>query len=152
SELYEGTDPTTNPNNQHPIGTGPFKFVEYVKGSHIELVRNEDYWQKDEKGNQLPYLDRVVLRVIPDPTSRTLAMSKGEVDYQNFPGCPVETVETLRQVGYVVGTGTIAGAAWIQRVFLNQREGRPLADVRVRRALFHALDREALLTKAGYGF
>lgn len=151
SELYEGTDPTTNPNNLKPIGTGPFKFVEYVKGSHIELVRNEDYWQKDEQGNQLPYLDRVVMRVIPDPTSRTLAMSKGEVDYQNYPGFPVETVETLRNAGFVVGTETIAGAAWIQRVFLNQRTG-PLADVRVRRAAFHALDRDALLTKAGYGF
>jgi peptide/nickel transport system substrate-binding protein len=149
--LYEGTDIPNNPYNLKPVGTGPFKFQEYVKGSHVALVRNAEYWAADSAGGKLPYLDRIVMRIIPDPTARTLAMSKGEVDYQNYPGFPVESVSSLRKLGYQIGAEPVPGAARIQRVFLNQRTG-PLADVRVRKALFHALDRQSIIDRAAYGF
>src|SRR5690606_981667 len=80
--LFEGTDIPNNPYNFKPVGTGPFVFKEYVKGSYIAMERNPTYWGKDEKGKALPYLDRLVMQVVPDPTTRTLAMSKGDVDYQ----------------------------------------------------------------------
>jgi peptide/nickel transport system substrate-binding protein len=52
--LYEGTDYRTNPANQTPIGTGPFKLKEWKRGSYIHLVRNEDYWKPGK-----PYLDEL---------------------------------------------------------------------------------------------
>ncbi len=57
-----------------PIGTGPFKLVEWVSGDHITIERNEQYWGKR------PYLDRVIFRIIPDGQTRVLALQKGEID------------------------------------------------------------------------
>ena len=60
--IYEGTDPRQNERNyRNPVGTGPFVFKEWVRGSHIMMERNPNYYKKD-----LPYLDRVVARFIPD--------------------------------------------------------------------------------------
>ncbi len=58
----------------YPVGTGPFKFVEYVSGSHLLLERFDDYW-----GGKA-YLDKVILRIIPDVQTRLIALQKGEVD------------------------------------------------------------------------
>ena len=149
--LFEGKDVPTNPFNLKPVGTGPFKFVEYVKGSHITLSKNPDYWGKDDQGRKLPYLDRIVFRVMPDVTARLLAMEKGEVDYQSYPGFPAEAAKKLQESGLKIGAEPISGLARIQRVFPNHRN-KTLSDVRVRRALYHAMNREEILKKAYYGF
>jgi peptide/nickel transport system substrate-binding protein len=149
--LFENTDIPRNPVNARPVGTGPFRFAEYVRGSHIAMDRNPNYWRRDAAGRPLPYLDRVVMRIMPDATARTLAMTKREIDYQNYPGFPVESVPALRAAGISIGAEPVAGIARIQRAFLNVRTG-PLADARVRRALHHALDRRMILERAGYGF
>ena len=60
---------------QHPVGTGPFKFVEWVRDSQVTLERFADYWEKGK-----PYLDRVVYRVVPDPTVRLTMVRTGELD------------------------------------------------------------------------
>ena len=60
---------------QHPVGTGPFKFVEWVRDSQVTLERFPDYWEKGK-----PYLDKVVFRVVPDPTVRLTMVRTGEVD------------------------------------------------------------------------
>jgi peptide/nickel transport system substrate-binding protein len=149
--LFENGDFESNPYNERPIGTGAFKFEGYTRGSHITLVRNPDYWGRDEDGNKLPYLNRVIFRIMPDVTARTMAASKHEIDYQNFPGFPVETVEALKGMKYKVAAEQVAGIARVQRVFINGRSG-PLSKVEVRKALYSAIDRETLLQKAGYGF
>ena len=59
--IYAGTDVVKNPANLNPIGSGPFKLKEWVRGSHIHLVRNDDYFKPG-----LPYLDAIIYRVIPD--------------------------------------------------------------------------------------
>jgi len=59
----------------NPVGLGPFKFKEWVKGDHITLVRNDHYWRRGE-----PYLDSIVFRIIPDDTAKMIAYSTGEVD------------------------------------------------------------------------
>lgn len=149
--LFENGSIESNPYNERPIGTGPFKFDSYTRGSHITLVRNADYWGRDEAGHKLPYLDRVIFRIMPDSTARTLAASKKEIDYQNFPGFPVETVDALQRMKYKVAAEQVAGIARVQRVFVNGRRG-PLSKPEVRRALYSAIDRKNLLQKAGYGF
>src|SRR5262244_2722890 len=74
--VYQGSDPQTNPANASPVGTGPFKFVSYKKGAEIRLARNPAYFKKG-----LPYLDEVVMRVIPDVATQVLALENGEVDF-----------------------------------------------------------------------
>ena len=87
--IYEGTDIFKNPANEHPIGTGPFKFDEWSKGSHIHLVRNDDYWQEGK-----PYLDDLYFRIIPDANSRAIAFEQGQVDLLR--GGDVENFEVER--------------------------------------------------------
>src|SRR5262249_13132883 len=74
--IYQGTDPQTNPANAVPVGTGPFKFVSYAKGTEIRLARNPAYFKPG-----LPYLDGVVMRIIPDLSVQMLALENGEVDF-----------------------------------------------------------------------
>ena len=74
--IYEGSDPLKNPANLAPIGTGPFKFKEWQRGSHIMLVRNDEYWDKPK-----PYLDALIFRIIPDGSARAVALESGAVQY-----------------------------------------------------------------------
>ena len=62
------------------IGTGPFRLKKYIPGERLELVRNERYWKKDERGKTLPYLDRVIFLIIPSADGRLLKFLEGETD------------------------------------------------------------------------
>ncbi len=64
---------------KHPSGTGPFKFVEWVKDDHITLEANEDYWQERAR------LDQLIFKVIPDPAARLMALEVGEVQGIEYP-------------------------------------------------------------------
>src|SRR5262249_16323713 len=60
---------------QHPIGTGPFKFVEYKPSEHIKVVRNPDYWKKGR-----PYLDAIEYRIVPNRSTAILGFVAGQFD------------------------------------------------------------------------
>lgn len=144
--LYQGTDPQTNPANVKPVGTGPFRFVGYVKGSEIRLARNPAYFKPG-----LPALDGVVMRVVPDAGTQVLAFETGEIDFLwGVPGPHQARLRadrrfTLAQTAYNPG-----GANCIMTLSFNL--DRPaLKDVRVRRALAHAIDREPFLTQILFG-
>ena len=64
---------------KHPCGTGPFKFTEWVKDDHVTLEANEDYW------NGSAQLDRLIFKVIPDPSVRLMALEVGEVQGMEYP-------------------------------------------------------------------
>lgn len=64
---------------RHPCGTGPFKFVEWVKDDHITLEANENYWR------ERPDLDRLIFKVIPDPSARLMALEVGEIHGMEYP-------------------------------------------------------------------
>ena len=146
--IYEGTDFATNEMNATPIGTGPFKFDEWVKGSHIHLVKNEDYYVEG-----LPHLDEIFYRVIPDAAARAVAFETGEVDV--LPGGSVENwdVPRLTEMEGVCSTGNgwefFAPHAWM---WLNNREG-PTSNKLFRQAVMYALDREFVkdVVWNGYG-
>jgi len=91
--LLEGKDIREADLANNPVGTGPFKFVEWKKGQYIRLDKNENYWKEG-----LPYLDRVVARVIPDASTRTAAMESGEVMYGAFGAIPNVDVVRLREM------------------------------------------------------
>jgi len=64
---------------RYPCGTGPFKFVEWVKDDHVTLEANEDYW----RGR--PKIDKIIFRVIPDPSARLLSLEVGEIHGMEYP-------------------------------------------------------------------
>jgi len=80
--IYERTKADENPTNLAPVGTGPFKFKEWVRGSHIVYERNAEYWDQPK-----PYLDTLIVRFIPDAAARAIAIETGEIDLA--PGAPI---------------------------------------------------------------
>ena len=88
AHLYEGTDWTQNEHNMHPIGTGPFKFVKYTPGVSIEMERNEDYW------DGAPYLDKLIISIIPDASTAYQSYLNGEVDDMQS-GVPTSDLQEL---------------------------------------------------------
>ena len=65
-----------------PVGTGPFTVQEFINGDRMTVVKNPNYWRKDAKGGQLPYLDSIEFRVIPDAQVRDQALQAGDIDLQ----------------------------------------------------------------------
>lgn len=145
--IYEGTDYANNPANNTPIGTGPFKFDKWEKGSYIHLVKNEDYYLDGK-----PYLDEVYYRVIPDAAARAVAFENGEVNV--LPGGSIENwdVPRLTKMDGVCSTGkgweyfAPHALAW-----LNNREG-PTSNKKFRQALMYAMDREFVRDVIWNGF
>jgi peptide/nickel transport system substrate-binding protein len=142
--LYEGTDPRENPLNETPIGSGPFKFEEWVKGDHITLVRNEDYFLEGQ-----PYLDRVIFRIIPDAGARTIAFQNGDIDF--LPGQFVAR-EQAGELSDVEGVQVddSHGPPGQELLFFNTRK-EPLSDVAVRHAIAMAIDQQAVVDRAFFG-
>lgn len=145
--LYEGTDILNNPYNNKPVGTGPFVFKEWSRGNYLVLERNPDYWQKGK-----PYLDRVVFRVIPDAAARSAALEKGEVQYGVLSPVPLKDAERLTKLPNLrVSTD---GYEWLSPwLFADFNVERPnIRDVKVRQALAHAIDRNAIAKVVWFGF
>ncbi|PQV54848.1 ABC transporter substrate-binding protein [Paraburkholderia sp. BL21I4N1] len=78
---YGDSDPLTNPNATAPIGTGPFIFDKWVRGSYVSLRRNPDYWRTGT-----PHLERVIFKVASDPAAISAALETGEADAANNVG------------------------------------------------------------------
>ncbi len=88
------------------VGLGAFIPVEYVPDQYVRLVRNPYYWKKDKDGNQLPYLDEVIYKIIPDMNAMKLAFENGEIDTYGPRGTEYkELKEKAEEKGWVVGTG-----------------------------------------------
>lgn len=144
--IYDGTDYRTNPANQTPIGTGPFKFKEWKKGSHIVLSRNPDYWKKGQ-----PYLDEIVFRVIPDAASRAVAFEKGDV--QLLRGGDVDNVDVkrLRALPNIEMT-TKGWEMYAPLAFMSMNQRKPPFDnVKVRQAVMHAINRKFIVDNIFFG-
>ncbi|WP_454725246.1 MULTISPECIES: ABC transporter substrate-binding protein [Cupriavidus] len=146
--LYEGKDVLSNPVNNAPVGTGPFVFKEWVKGSHVRLARNPDYWQKGQ-----PYLDGVVFKFIPDAAARTVALEAGEIDVALGSSIPLSNLNKFQDKSrYSIN---LDDGRYLATIFLTQFNVRKpyFADKRVRQAFAHAIDRNALLKVVflGYG-
>ncbi len=144
--VYEGTDPTTAEANLRPIGTGPYRFVEYAKGNQVTLERNDDYFKEG-----LPRLDRVVFRVIPEANSALLALQQGEVDYAwNTTPAQTRVLETSPGVSLANAAASPGGALCINTLVFNL-ERQPLDRPEVRQAIYHALDRDRMLEQIQFG-
>lgn len=145
--LYEDKgDPLLNPYNRAPVGTGPFKFKQWVLGSYVSYVRNPDYWDAPK-----PYLDALTVRVIPDGAARTVAFETGELDIGGsspVPPLDQERFETLPQLG--LDTRGYEYSPTLYGLEFNL-DSPILKDVRVRKAIAHAIDPKIILDVAWYG-
>ncbi|HEU4371437.1 MAG TPA: ABC transporter substrate-binding protein [Methylomirabilota bacterium] len=144
--VYQGGDPQTSPANVNPVGTGAFKAVSYRKGAEIRLARNASYFKPG-----LPYLDEIVMRVIPDAGTQVLALENGEVDFLwGVPGPHQARLKADARFRTAQTSYHPGGSNCIMTVSFNL--DRPaLKDARVRRAVAHALDRDAFLRQILFG-
>jgi len=142
--LYEGTDPLTNPHNTSPVGSGAFKFQEWVKGDHLTLTRNERYFKQGK-----PYLDRVVYKVMPSAAMAAIAFEKGEVDYFLNPS-PLDVARLKNMSGIVITDKGREGFATVETLIPNLNRA-PLSDLHVRQAMAYAIDKNFLVDKLLFG-
>jgi peptide/nickel transport system substrate-binding protein len=129
--------PTGTFSTEHPTGTGPFKFVEWIRGERLVLERNEDYWNAEgQTGN----VQTLIFQPIPDPAARLQALQAGEIqgfdlvdpqDYEAIQGD--ENLELLNRPAFNVGY-----------VGFNQAV-KPFDDPAVRQAFAHAIDRQEVV-------
>ncbi len=124
-----------------PMGTGPFALANWSKGEAITLTRNEHYWDEG-----LPYLDEIIVSVVPDDNARVIQLQTGELDAMgDVPSSRLPELETdpnLKVMTYP--------SAYIQYITLNTREA-PLDDVNARLALQYATDKQTLIDVVLFG-
>ena len=137
--VYEGQDVATHPANLAPVGLGPFKFKSWASGQSITFVRNENYWDKPK-----PYLDSVVFALIPNPQQRMNALVGGEVNWFRPEVAQVRATQDASKSGKFKVVQIVNNAPETAVVDLNLTRG-PLKDIKVRQALFHAIDRERIV-------
>jgi len=124
---------------QHPIGTGPFKFVEFKPNEYIKVARNSDYWKKDR-----PYLDGIEYTIIRDRSTATLAFISGKFD-MTFPN--TLTVPLLRDVQNQMPQAIceLTPDGGINRHLLVNHNKLPFDSLDLRQAMALSLDRKAFI-------
>ncbi|MBV9824991.1 MAG: peptide ABC transporter substrate-binding protein [Alphaproteobacteria bacterium] len=122
----------------HPIGTGPFKLVEYKRNESIKLAKNPDYWKPGR-----PYLDGIEWTIIPNRATQTLAFVAGQVD-MTFPY--EESPETIKDIHAQAPTAICETDPTVMGFnLLINRDKPPFDDPDIRRALMLTLDRKSFL-------
>lgn len=129
-------------NATNPVGTGPFRFVEWVQGDRVELARNEAYWGEPVA------LEAATFRFISDPNAAFAALMAGDVDaFPNFPA-----PETLAQFEADPRFTVIVGSTEGETILAMNNAQAPLDDIRVRQAISHAINRQDIIDGAMFGY
>lgn len=129
-------------NKSNPVGTGPFRFDQWRKGDMIRLQRNGDYW-----GDEVA-LETATFKIIPDPAAAVAAMMAGDVDaFANFPS-PESIPQFEADPRFHVEIGSTEG----ETILAINNARPPFDDIRVRRALAHAIDRQEIIDGSEYGY
>ena len=125
------------------VGSGPFRLVHYERGGFLALERNPDYYETG-----LPYLDRIIIYVITDGNTRSAAFRAGQLDYLGFPysGLPALTLDDARSVS----EAAFAPYPQIYALWFDT-QSPPFNDHRLRLAVLHAIDPQAIDALVGKG-
>ncbi len=120
--------------SRRAVGTGPFKFVEWIHGDHLTMVRNDDYW-----GGK-PYLDKIIVKTVKEDSARVMMLQSG--DAQLIVRIPSEDIPRLEKDPKIKldSTETLR----VLYIGINCFK-KPFTDVRVRQALNYAVDKEAIV-------
>lgn len=127
--------------SRFPIGTGPFKFVSWEPDKSLVVERNPDYWQRDENGQQLPYLDGIEFRPIPDASARTASIQTGDVDMTHT--VDIQSIDVFREMAR---NGQLQiyeqrGPSEVTFAQFNMLQP-PFDDIRARKAVVHAINKQ----------
>ncbi|MEL7116228.1 MAG: ABC transporter substrate-binding protein [Pseudomonadota bacterium] len=133
-------DESVDNNATNPVGTGPFKFSQWVQGDRVELVANPDYW------GEAPALSSATFKFISDPTAAFAAMMAGDIDA--FPGYPAP--ETLEQFEADPRFQLLIGSTEGETI-LSTNNAR-ITDPKVRKAIAHAINRQDIIDGAMFGY
>ena len=127
------------------VGTGPFKFVEWVKGDHILLERNDEYW------GTKPYLDKVLIRIIPEASVRALELERGGIHAAQLSPSDATRLKDSKTIDIIVGP---APRVIMLSINMNSTtQSTPaLLDKRVRQAISYAINRQALVDSVEEGY
>jgi peptide/nickel transport system substrate-binding protein len=142
--LYAGRDVLSNPANILPVGTGPFRFAEWQRGQFIRLERNAHYWDKDK-----PSLDGIIFRILGDSASHAAALETGEIHLTSLIA-PGDTKRVAKLPGVIVDNrnfGLVTAGSGLE----FNLDLPKLQDVRVRRAVAHAIDTQFILKNILFG-
>jgi peptide/nickel transport system substrate-binding protein len=121
--------------SDRPIGTGPYRFVEYVVGDRLVVEASPDYW------GAKPASPRIVWQIVPDAATRVAALSRGTVDV--IVNLPVPLISTVEGDGKLAVYSELGSS--VHLLLLNALQAPPLKDRRVRQALAYAIDRATIL-------
>ena len=128
----------------HPVGTGPFSFVEWVKNDRLVVKKFADYWIKG-----LPYVDSVVFKPLPDEAVRLTALRTGQVDITH--SLPEKLLPKLsKDASENFKLSIQPGTAW-RMLIMNTRKP-PLDNITLRQAIEAAIDREEIMMATTWGF
>ena len=128
-------------NKDKPVGTGPFKFDNWAKGSAITIVKNPDYWREPVA------LEKAEFRIIPDAAAAIPALLAGDV--HAFPNMPAG--DALAQIQADPRFEVMIGSTEGETVLAINNKKPPFDDVKVRQAIAHALDKQAIIDGASSG-
>lgn len=123
----------------NPVGTGPFVFESFEPGSEIRYRRNENYW------GEVPEIEQIIVRVIPEPSVQLIELESGNVDISQIQPIDVAAVE---EAGITVESAIAPGAHFIS---LNVSEA-PTNELAVRQAIARAVDRDAMIESVLFGY
>ena len=137
--IYDGKDVATHPANLAPVGLGPFKFESWQSGQSITFVRNENYWDQGK-----PYLDAVIFALIPNPQQRLNALVGAEVDWFRPEVSQVKATQDAAESGKFKVVQIVNNAPETAVVDFNLTR-EPLKNIKVREALFRAIDRQRIV-------
>ncbi len=126
-----------------PVGTGPFKFVTWVRGDRVEMARNEKYWNP-----VLPYLDKVTFKFIGDASAQIAALKAGDIDVIGYIAAPEQASEMARDKHFKVFAGTTTGEV----IMSTNNKRKPFDNKLVRQAMAYAIDRQAVIDLVMFGY
>jgi len=157
-----------------PVGSGPFKLAERSQGESLTLEAFDDYWETDENGNQLPYLDEVTINLIPEPSTMWTALKTDEIQYTDE--IPPQNAKLSDSIDEIDVTGANSGEwasismlcndpaseEWREKQSYASGNDQPTdywgdkdiatSNKKVRQAIAKAIDREGLVEKAHFGY
>jgi peptide/nickel transport system substrate-binding protein len=127
----------------HPMGTGPFVLTQWDRDQQLIAEKNPHYWRKDDKGRQLPFLDKIIFRPIVSVDTRLASLKAGDIDTMMSNAAAI--LGKAEEGGFLVTSKlNSSGYSWL----LNNSKA-PTDDVRVRRALAYSTDKAAVLAADG---
>ena len=125
-----------------PIGTGAFRFEQWRRGDQISLSRNADYW------GEATSLEAATFKFISEPTAAYAAMLAGDIDaFYSYPA-PENLAQFERDPRFTVLSGNTEG----ETILAMNNQQAPFDDIRVRKAVSHAIDRQAIIDGAMFGY